>query len=71
MTVDADADFAGCVAARCSTCGGAALWGMRAIKHWPATQKTIAVSSGEAELAGIVKGEAGGTGPVSVSQDRG
>eukprot|EP00969_Alexandrium_andersonii_P123176 5444126-Alexandrium_andersonii.AAC.1 len=33
LTVCADTDFAGCVAARSSTCGGAAVWGARAIKH--------------------------------------
>ena len=41
------------------------------IKHWPSTQKTIALSSGEAELAGIVKGAAEGMGLVSVARDLG
>eukprot|EP00969_Alexandrium_andersonii_P160859 7108674-Alexandrium_andersonii.AAC.1 len=56
---------------RRSTSGGAAVWGSRAIKHWSTTQKTIALSSGEAELAGIVKGAAEGMGLVSVAQDLG
>eukprot|EP00969_Alexandrium_andersonii_P162384 7177384-Alexandrium_andersonii.AAC.1 len=44
---------------------------MRAIKRWSTTQKTIALSSGEAELAGIVKGAAEGLGLTAISQDLG
>eukprot|EP00969_Alexandrium_andersonii_P346586 15322956-Alexandrium_andersonii.AAC.1 len=33
-----------------------------ALKHWSVTPKTIALSFGEAELAGIVKGAAEGLG---------
>eukprot|EP00969_Alexandrium_andersonii_P044456 1951466-Alexandrium_andersonii.AAC.1 len=47
------------------------MWGSHLIKHWSSTQKTIALSSGEAELAGIVKGAAEGMGLVSVAQDLG
>eukprot|EP00969_Alexandrium_andersonii_P133759 5915613-Alexandrium_andersonii.AAC.1 len=47
------------------------MWGAHTIKHWSTTQKTIALSSGEAELAGIVKGAAEGTGLVSVARDLG
>eukprot|EP00969_Alexandrium_andersonii_P074680 3294522-Alexandrium_andersonii.AAC.1 len=65
MTVYTDTDFAGCMSARRSTSGGAAMWGAHTIKHWSTTQKTIALSSGEAELAGIVKGAAEGMGLVS------
>eukprot|EP00969_Alexandrium_andersonii_P100904 4451240-Alexandrium_andersonii.AAC.1 len=42
---------------------------MHAIKHWSTTQKTIALSSGEAELAGIVKGAAEGLGRAAIAQD--
>eukprot|EP00975_Prorocentrum_lima_P052722 11050623-Prorocentrum_lima.AAC.1 len=56
---------------RRSTSGGAAMWGSHTIKHWSVTQKTIALSSGEAELAGIVKGSAEGMGLVSVARDLG
>eukprot|EP00969_Alexandrium_andersonii_P102728 4533518-Alexandrium_andersonii.AAC.1 len=56
---------------RRSTCGGAAMWGARTIKHKFTTQKTIALSPGAAELAGIVKGAAEGMGLVSVAQDLG
>eukprot|EP00969_Alexandrium_andersonii_P144694 6398356-Alexandrium_andersonii.AAC.1 len=37
------------------------------MKHWSTTQKTIALSSGEAELGGIVKGAAEGVGVVSIA----
>ena len=47
------------------------MWGSHLIKHWSSTQKTIALSSGEAELAGIVKGAAEGIGLVSVARDLG
>eukprot|EP00969_Alexandrium_andersonii_P157754 6971910-Alexandrium_andersonii.AAC.1 len=35
-------------------------------RHWSTTQKTIALSSGEAELAGIAKGAAEGLGLLSL-----
>eukprot|EP00969_Alexandrium_andersonii_P017965 786242-Alexandrium_andersonii.AAC.1 len=41
------------------------------IKRWSTTQKTIALSSGMAELAGIVQGSAEGAGLVSVARGRG
>ena len=47
------------------------MWGSHLLKHWSSTQKTIALSSGEAELAGIVKGSAEGLGMVSVAKDLG
>ena len=39
------------------------------LKHWSSTQQTIALSSGEAELKGIVKGAAEGLGLQSVGKD--
>lgn len=50
-----DTDFAGCRKTRRSTSGGCLVRGGHLIKHWSATQKTIALSSGEAELMGIIK----------------
>ena len=41
---------------RRSTSGGAALLGNHLVKHWSATQKSVTLSSGEAELGGLVKG---------------
>ena len=41
------------------------------VRHWSATQSTIALSSGEAELIGIVKGAANGLGFQSLAADLG
>ena len=51
-----DTDFAGCSVTRRSTSGGTLLHGTHLVKHWSTTQKTTALSSGEAELYGVVKG---------------
>eukprot|EP00969_Alexandrium_andersonii_P180965 7996515-Alexandrium_andersonii.AAC.1 len=56
---------------RRSTSGGVCLRGQHAIKHWSTTQKTIALSSGEAELAGIVRGAAEGLGLTAIARDLG
>eukprot|EP00969_Alexandrium_andersonii_P212895 9401252-Alexandrium_andersonii.AAC.1 len=45
--------------------------GQHTIKPGSTTQKTIALSSGEAELAGIVKGAAEGPGLVAIAHDLG
>ena len=45
--------------------------GAHLIKHWANTQKTIALSSGEAELGGIVKGSGEGLGLVAMARDLG
>ena len=71
IEVYSDTDWAGCVRTRKSTSGGCLMWGSHLLKHWSSTQKTIAPSSGEAELAGIVKGSAEGLGMVSVAKDLG
>jgi len=66
-----DTDFAGCAATCRSTSGGVAMRGQHLIKHWSCTQKTVTLSSGEAELAGLVKGAAEGLGLVSLAADMG
>ena len=66
-----DTDFAGCVTTRKSTSGGCAMLGRHLIKHWSSTQKVITLSSGEAELAGIVKGAAEALGLQSLALDLG
>merc|ERR1712020_640162 len=66
-----DTDFAGCLRTRKSTSGGMAARGAHLLKHWSSTQKTIALSSGEAELAGVVKGAGEGLGIKSLAQDLG
>ena len=39
------------------------------LKHWSSTQQTVALSSGEAELKGIVKGAAEGMGIQNIAKD--
>ena len=41
------------------------------LKHWSATQKTLTLSSGEAELGGVVKAAAEGIGLQSLARDPG
>ena len=41
------------------------------IKHWSSTQKVVTLSSGEAELAGVVKGAGEGLGVQSLALDLG
>ena len=55
LDVFGDTDFAGCLATRRSTSGGAALRGAHLIKHWSCTQRAVTLSSAEAELYGLVK----------------
>ena len=71
LQVFADTDFAGCVHTRRSTSGGCASQGGHLLKHWAVTQKTITLSSGEAELGGVVKAAAEGIGLQSLAQDLG
>ena len=39
------------------------------LNHWSSTQQTVALSSGEAELKGIVKGVAEGIGMHNIAKD--
>ena len=71
LAVYVDTDFAGYFKTRKSTSGGCALIGTHLIKHWSSTQKVVTLSSGEAELAGIVKGSAEALGLQSLAQDLG
>jgi hypothetical protein len=66
-----DTDFAGCLVTRRSTSGGCAMRGAHLIKHWSVTQKAVTLSSGEAELCGIVKGTAEALGIQSLGRDLG
>jgi len=56
LTIWTDTDFAGCVKTRKSTSGGVAMLGNHMVKSWCSTQAIVALSSGEAEYYGIVKG---------------
>ena len=51
-----DTDHAGCLKTRKSTNGGALMIGKHCIRSWSTTQSVIALSSGEAEYYGVVKG---------------
>ena len=58
IAVYVDTDFAGCSSTRKSTSGGIIFRGKHLLKTWSTTQKVVTLSSGEAELAGVVKGVA-------------
>ena len=51
-----DTDWASCARTRTSTSGGCLTLGQHLIKAWSATQASIALSSGEAEYCGVVRG---------------
>jgi hypothetical protein len=71
MVIWTDTDFAGCVKTRKSTSGGVAMFGKHMIKSWCGTQAIVALSSGEAEYYGIVKGASIGLGLKSMFGDFG
>lgn len=50
-----DSDWAGCKRTARSTSGGALMCGSHYIRSWSNTQKSITLSSGEAELVALVK----------------
>ena len=56
ITVMVDGDWAGCRTTRKSTSGGFAFLGAACVKTWSSTQGSVALSSGEAEYYGIMKG---------------
>ena len=71
LQVYCDTDFAGCQVTRKSTSGGGAMFGKHLVKHWSSTQKVVTLSSGEAELYGVVKGATEALGLRSLAQDLG
>eukprot|EP00971_Amphidinium_carterae_P283385 5625998-Amphidinium_carterae.1 len=50
-----DSDWGGCRRTRRSTSGGVLMWGSSCISHWSRTQANVALSSGEAELNGVLQ----------------
>ena len=66
-----DTDYAGCRETRKSTSGGLIMLGKHVIRTWSATQRVIALSSGEAEFYGMVKGGAEAMGSRSILSDLG
>jgi hypothetical protein len=71
VVVSPDTDFAGCKRTRGSTSGGVVMFGSHCIKMHSQTQETIALSSGESELYGIVKAAAMGLGVKGLMEDLG
>ena len=71
IEVYTDTDFAGCPRTRKSTSGGCVLVGRHTIKSWSSTQSSVALSSGEAEFNGVVRGSGVGLGYQSLLRDLG
>ncbi len=71
INVWVDSDFAGCRRTRKSTSGGLVMWGNHPLKSWSTTQGIIALSSGEAEYYGMVKGGSIGLGMRAILRDLG
>ena len=66
-----DTDWAGCPRTRKSTSGGCIMLNGHSIKTWSSTQSSVALSSGEAEFAGVVRGAGIGLGYCSLLADLG
>ena len=71
IDVYTDTDWAGCPRTRKSTSGGCVMLGTHTIKTWSSTQSSVALSSGEAEFNGVVKGAGVGLGYRSLLGDLG
>ena len=69
LIIEGDSDHAGCTKTRKSTSGGVARWGNYVLKWWSKTQPTLALSSGEAELAAIVRSTSEGLGLISIMSE--
>ena len=69
LIVEGDSDHAGCLKTRKSTSGGVIRWGSHVLKWWSKTQPTIALSSGEAELAAMVRSTSEGLGMVAIMKE--
>ena len=64
-----DTDYAGCRETRKPTSGGVLMIGGHMLKGWSNTQSVIALSSGEAEYYGMVRGGSSGLGLRSLMED--
>ncbi len=71
IDVYTDTDWNGCPRTRKSTSGGCVLLGSHTIKTWSSTQASVALSSGEAEFNGVVRGSGVGLGYRSLLRDLG
>ena len=71
LDVYTDTDWAGCVRTRKSTSGGCVMVGKHLLKAWSSTQASLALSSGEAEYYGVVRGVGVGLGMQALYRDLG
>ena len=71
LTVFSDSDWAGCTASRKSTSGGVLMVGKHLLKTYSRQQKTIALSSAEAELYALVAASAEALGLQAYAVDLG
>ena len=71
LEVYSDTNWAGCIRTRKSTSGGCLMLGSHVLKTWSATQASLALSSGEAEFYGVVKGASIGIGMRALYRDIG
>jgi hypothetical protein len=71
IDVYTDTDWAGCPRTRKSTSGGVVMLGQHTMKHWSSTQTSTALSSGEAEFAGVIRGSGQGLGYQALLEDLG
>ena len=71
VDVYTDTDWAGCPRTRKSTSGGIVMLGAHTMKHWSSTQTSTALSSGEAEFAGVIRGSGQGLGYQALLEDLG
>ena len=71
IQVYVDSDHAGCPRTRRSTNGGLVMHGSQLLKTWAATQTVVALSSGEAEYYGVVKGMCEALGIMGIAKDMG
>lgn len=71
IDVYTDTDWAGCPRTRKSTSGGCVLLGAHRANSWFSTQSSVALSSGEAEFNGEVRGAGVGLGYQSLLRDLG
>ena len=71
IDVYADTDWAGCPLSRRSTSGGCIMGGTHLLECCSSTQAGVAMSSGEAEFYGAVKGASTGLGMKALYRDIG
>ena len=69
IEVFGDANFAGCNSTRKSTVGSVAMWSGQFVKAWSKTMGVLAWSSGESELAAVVRAATEGMGLQSILND--